>query len=131
MRNFIQIDFFSVKPKVIPIEIHLPNLENTFIWCTMWCLQPALIPYLGMWRILNLFVQLIIMSVVYVCIIQNKLNNNIYCIQESFNTNISLQLFEYKITFVNSYLENTNSKGDFVLKNWFESFFLKMSDIQK
>ena len=29
--------------------------------------------------------------------------------------NISHQLFYYKITFVNSQLEDTNSKGDFVL----------------
>ena len=35
---------------------------------------------------------------------------------------ISRKLFAYKITFVNSKLENTNSKGDFVLKNQFETF---------
>ena len=28
-----------------------------------------------------------------------------------------IRTFHYKITFVNSQLENTNSKGDFVLKN--------------
>ena len=38
------------------------------------------------------------------------------CIPESFNTNISHQLFDYKLTFENSQRENTNSKGDFVLK---------------
>ena len=47
--------------------------------------------------------------------IQNKI-----CIPESFKTNISQQLFFfYKITYVNSQRENTNSKGDFVLKNLF------------
>ena len=39
-----------------------------------------------------------------------------FCILESFNTNISLQIFDYKITFVE---ENSNSKGDFGLKNRF------------
>ena len=47
----------------------------------------------------------------------------IYCykhirIPESFNTNISHQLFDYKITFVNSH-RYINSKGNFVLKNRF------------
>ena len=37
----------------------------------------------------------------------------------------------YKITFVNSQRENTNSKGDVVLKNRFETFVLKISGIQK
>ena len=31
--------------------------------------------------------------------------------------NISRKLFDYMITFVNSQYSNTNSKGDFVLKN--------------
>ena len=35
---------------------------------------------------------------------------------ESFNTNISHQLFDYTITFVNSQRSYTNSKDDFVLK---------------
>ena len=43
----------------------------------------------------------------------------IVCIPERFNTNISHKLFDYKITFVNSQQENTNSNGDYVLKNWF------------
>ena len=42
---------------------------------------------------------------------------------ESFNTSISHQPFDYKITTVNSQRENTNSKGGLVLKNWFEMFF--------
>ena len=41
------------------------------------------------------------------------------CIPESFNTNISQHLFDYTITVANSQHQNTNSKGDFVLKNWF------------
>ena len=40
-------------------------------------------------------------------------------------TNISHQLFDYKISFVNSQLENTYSKGDFVIKNSFETFVLR------
>ena len=40
--------------------------------------------------------------------------------------NISKQVFDYKITFVNLQLENTNSKGDFVLKKRFETFVLKI-----
>ena len=54
-----------------------------------------------------------------------------FVIPESFNTNISHQLFDYKIAFVSSQLENTNSKGDFVLKNRFETSVLKVSDIQE
>ena len=46
--------------------------------------------------------------------ITNKICN-IICIPESFNTNISHQIFANKITFVNSQCENTNSKGDFIL----------------
>ena len=54
------------------------------------------------------------------------------CLPESFHTNISHQLFYYKITFVNSQRENTNSKGDFVyLKKRFETFVLKIYGIQK
>ena len=52
-------------------------------------------------------------------------------ITERFNTNISHQLFDYRITFMNSQCENTNSKGDFVLKNRFETSVLKISGIQK
>ena len=39
-----------------------------------------------------------------------------------FNTNISHQLFNYTKTFVKSQQYNTNSKGDFVLKNWFTKY---------
>ena len=35
------------------------------------------------------------------------------------NINISHQLFDYKIFFVNSQVESTNSNVDFVLKNRF------------
>ena len=45
--------------------------------------------------------------------------------------NILHQLFDYKITFVNSECENLNAKGDFVLKNGFETFVLMVSGIQK
>ena len=41
------------------------------------------------------------------------------CISKSFNTNISHQVFGYKITFVNSQREDTYSKGYFVLKTRF------------
>ena len=58
---------------------------------------------------------------------------NVLCIPESFNTNISQshQFFDYKIKFVNLQCESTNSKGDFVLKNWFETCVLRISRIQK
>ena len=38
------------------------------------------------------------------------LSYNSFCITESFDTNISHKLFDYKIIFVNSQYENTNSK---------------------
>ena len=60
-----------------------------------------------------------------------KSTNDNICIPESFNTNISHQPFEYNVTFVNSHLENTISKGDFVHKNRFEKFILKISGILK
>ena len=47
---------------------------------------------------------------------------NMFCVPESFNKNILNQLIDYKITFVNSLLENTNSKGDFIPENWFKMF---------
>ena len=56
---------------------------------------------------------------------------NLICIPENFNTNISLQLFDYKITFVNSQLENTNLKVDSVLKDRVERLLKKNSGIQK
>ena len=43
---------------------------------------------------------------------------NLFCIPEIFNTNISHQLFDYKISFV-----YTNLTGDFVLKKWIKVFF--------
>ena len=42
---------------------------------------------------------------------------------KSFNTNILHQLFDFKRTFVNSQHENTDSKGDFVLKKGFKRLF--------
>ena len=50
---------------------------------------------------------------------------NWVCIPESFNMNISHQLFDYKIAFANSQCEYTNSKGDFELKTRFKTFVLK------
>ena len=47
-------------------------------------------------------------------------NNNIFCIPESFNIKILHQLLDYWITFVNSKNENTNSRGNLVLKNRFK-----------
>ena len=52
--------------------------------------------------------------------IENRL-----CIPESFDMNISHQLFDYKIQH-----ENINSKGDFVFKNRFE-MSKKISDTQR
>ena len=54
-----------------------------------------------------------------------------FCIPESFNTNISHQLFGYTVTFVNQQHQDTNSKGDFVLKNRFKTLTLNISGIQK
>ena len=51
---------------------------------------------------------------------------NIFCIlPESFNTNISHQLLDYKITFVNSQYQNTNSKGNLNSNTGFKCMFLK------
>ena len=55
---------------------------------------------------------------------------NLICISESFNTNISHQLFDHKIAFMNSQYENTNSKSDFVLKKTFKTIVLKISVIK-
>ena len=52
----------------------------------------------------------------------NSFINIFVHITESFNKKISHQLLDYKRTFVNSQRENTNSKGDFVLKNRLETF---------
>ena len=49
----------------------------------------------------------------------DKYTLNVICIPDSFNTNISQQLFDYTIIFVNSQRLNSTSKGDFVLKNQF------------
>ena len=54
----------------------------------------------------------------------------IYLYWKSFNMNISHHLFD-KITFMNSQLENINSKEEFVLKIRFETFVLKIPGIQK
>ena len=43
---------------------------------------------------------------------------------------ITFHIFNNKITFVNSQRENTNSIGDFVLRNRFETFVLKISGLQ-
>ena len=45
--------------------------------------------------------------------------SNTFSLPKIFNTNISHQLFDKTITFVNSQHKNTYSKGDFVLKNQF------------
>ena len=49
-----------------------------------------------------------------------KWSGTVICIPESFNSSISHQLFDYTITFVNSQLLNTNSKGGYVLKTGFK-----------
>ena len=57
-------------------------------------------------------------SKIHTQIIQ-RVSKNIFCTPESFNTNISHQLFDYTITFVNSQQENTNSEGDYGHKTRF------------
>ena len=56
---------------------------------------------------------------------------NTICIPESFDTNISHQLFELEITLVNSQHKNANSNDDFEIKNRFKTLVLKISCIQK
>ena len=43
-----------------------------------------------------------------------KRNNNKVCMPGRFNANISHQLFDFKITFVNLQRKNTNSKDHFI-----------------
>ena len=64
------------------------------------------------------------------CIVQYNEHKYI-CIPKRFNINISHQLLDYKITFVNLQHEKTNSKGDLVQKIRFETFVLKISGIQQ
>ena len=42
-----------------------------------------------------------------------KASDLLLCVPESFNMNISHELFDYTITFVNPQHQNTNSQGDF------------------
>ena len=75
--------------------------------------------------------------------LNKKKHFKFFFIPESFHSNITHQLFDYILTFVNSQRENTNSKGDFVLKcyfllkmrfctqNRFGKLVLKISGIQK
>ena len=58
-----------------------------------------------------------------VFLIQKMLDKNTIDLPESFNTNISHQLFDYTIIFLNSQNKNTNSKGDFVHKTGFKLSF--------
>ena len=51
------------------------------------------------------------------------ISSNFINIPESFNKNISQQLFDYTITFMISQLENQNSKVDFVLKTGLKRAF--------
>ena len=69
----------------------------------------------------NLILIIIRFSLRKLHLIQTKtvIINKSLCIPESFNTNISHQLFNYKITFMNSRNKNPNSKDAFVLKNRF------------
>ena len=62
-----------------------------------------------------------------------KVDNNYLYISESFHTNISNQLFNYKITFVNQQHELEHKfKGDIVLKNRVETFsFLLYKNISE
>ena len=59
------------------------------------------------------------MHVVYIKFQEINIRRKNFCMPESFNMNISHQLFDKTITFVNSQHKNTNSKGDFLLKNRF------------
>ena len=45
-------------------------------------------------------------------------------------TNISYQFFDYKITFVNSQLSHTNSKGYFIPNKYFSTLLLKIANFK-
>ena len=55
---------------------------------------------------------------------------NTLFITEIFHTNILHQLFDYIITFNCEFTALEHKfKGGFVLKNWFKTFFIKISGI--
>ena len=60
-------------------------------------------------------------------VIQRKVN---FLARKLYYAHFIPSFFDYKITFVNSQLQNTNSKGDFVVKPRFETFVLKITGIQ-
>ena len=65
----------------------------------------------------------IVFRLLFGSIICLDFRNNTICIAESFDTNISHQLFDYTITFMNPQHLNSNSKGDILLKNRIKSSF--------
>ena len=72
--------------------------------------------YTKLTRIFNFNILLLVKSI-------PKVIKNSICIPESFNTNISHQVFDYKITFVNSQYENSNSKVILYSKAGFKRSF--------
>ena len=72
------------------------------------------------WDIISLLITMlltcqIVCTYIYNFAIDIQFGNFLFT--RNFNTNISHQIFDYSITFVNSQHKNTNSKGDFVLKS--------------
>ena len=61
-------------------------------------------------------------------LIAEKMHDNAIYISESFNANISHKFLDYKINFVNSQHENTNSKGDHVLTTQKSVFKVSFKD---
>ena len=53
----------------------------------------------------------------------NNFDHNLFCLSETFNTNISHQIFYYKIAFVNLQYENTKSKDNFELRTGLNTRF--------
>ena len=53
------------------------------------------------------------------------------CVPESFNTNISHELFDYTITFLNSHRLNTNLKSTIVNKTGFNRPFERFLEYKK
>ena len=54
--------------------------------------------------------------------IEIKVRSVMIIVNQKANTNISHQVFDHNITFLNLQRKKTNSKGDFVLKNRFDTF---------
>ena len=94
--------------ELILYSLYTVTLYNSYTYYNYHCF--LLLLYIKVFQIANIFQKIYL---------EGDFPFKTFCIPESFNTNISHQLFDYTITFVNTQHYNTNSKGDFVLKNRF------------